>query len=207
MLVLAEVVAGRHTSAARMLKEDCARPHEAGTVHAQSRRGAGAGCQEPVLCARRNRARRSRRCVIRLRRIRALRRKTSRASCSANRNRGRPSCLLRRNSGYRDLAAGLTPKHIAAEMGRSVYTVQTHIQNVIDKFGCHGRAEALAAARRIGLLNQGSNGSYLNFSRAFGRPAAIVWQRSPAGRLVLPMLTASILRSSSLRRTPPRLGN
>jgi DNA-binding NarL/FixJ family response regulator len=55
----------------------------------------------------------------------------------------------------RDLAAGLTPKQIAAEMGRSVFTVQTHIQNVIDKFGCHGRAEAIAAARRSGLLSEG----------------------------------------------------
>jgi DNA-binding NarL/FixJ family response regulator len=55
----------------------------------------------------------------------------------------------------RDLAAGLTPKQIADEMGRSVYTVQTHIQNVIDKFGCHGRAEAIAAARRNGLLSEG----------------------------------------------------
>ncbi|HTZ55020.1 MAG TPA: LuxR C-terminal-related transcriptional regulator [Candidatus Acidoferrum sp.] len=55
----------------------------------------------------------------------------------------------------RDLAAGLTPKQIAAETGRSVYTVQTHIQNVIDKFGCHGRAEAIAAARRTGLLSEG----------------------------------------------------
>jgi DNA-binding NarL/FixJ family response regulator len=50
------------------------------------------------------------------------------------------------------LASGLTPKQIAAETGRSVYTVQTHIQNLIEKFGCHGRAEAIAAARRMGLL-------------------------------------------------------
>ena len=52
----------------------------------------------------------------------------------------------------RSLAAGLTPKEIAAEIGRSVYTVQTHIQNLIDKLGCHGRAEAIAAVRRMGLL-------------------------------------------------------
>jgi len=52
----------------------------------------------------------------------------------------------------RDLAQGLTPKDIASEMGRSVFTVQTHIQNIIDKLGCHGRVEAIAVARRMGFL-------------------------------------------------------
>jgi DNA-binding CsgD family transcriptional regulator len=52
----------------------------------------------------------------------------------------------------RALAEGMTTKDIAAEMGRSVYTVQTHIQNLIEKLGCHGRAEAVAAARRLGYL-------------------------------------------------------
>ncbi|MDE2480844.1 MAG: hypothetical protein KGN02_01475 [bacterium] len=52
----------------------------------------------------------------------------------------------------RDLAAGLTPKEIASEMGRSVYTVQTHIQNLMEKLGCHGRSEAIAAARRLGYI-------------------------------------------------------
>ncbi len=52
----------------------------------------------------------------------------------------------------RDLAAGLSPKEIAGEMGRSVYTVQTHIQNLIEKLGCHGRAEAIAAAKKLGYV-------------------------------------------------------
>lgn len=52
------------------------------------------------------------------------------------------------------LAAGMAPKDVAAEMGRSVYTIQTHIQNLIEKLGCHGRTEAIAAARRIGLLDE-----------------------------------------------------
>ncbi len=52
----------------------------------------------------------------------------------------------------RELASGLSPKEIAAEMGRSVYTVQTHIQNLTEKLGCHGRAEAIAVARRLGYL-------------------------------------------------------
>jgi DNA-binding CsgD family transcriptional regulator len=37
-------------------------------------------------------------------------------------------------------------------MGRSVLTVQTHIQNIIKKFGGHGRSGAIATARRMGLL-------------------------------------------------------
>lgn len=58
----------------------------------------------------------------------------------------------------RALASGMSPKEIAADMGRSVYTIQTHIQNLIEKLGCHGRAEAIAAARRKGFLAAGSNG-------------------------------------------------
>lgn len=50
------------------------------------------------------------------------------------------------------LAKGLSPKDIATELGRSVYTVQTHIQNVIEKLGCHGRAEAIATAGKLGIL-------------------------------------------------------
>jgi DNA-binding NarL/FixJ family response regulator len=52
------------------------------------------------------------------------------------------------------LAAGMAPKDVATEMGRSVFTVQTHIQNLIEKLGAHGRAEAIATARRIGLLEE-----------------------------------------------------
>lgn len=52
------------------------------------------------------------------------------------------------------LAGGLAPKDIAVDMGRSVYTIQTHIQNLTEKLGCHGRAEAIAAGRRMGLLDE-----------------------------------------------------
>ena len=51
------------------------------------------------------------------------------------------------------LAEGRSPKDIAEEAGRSVYTVQAHIQNIIKKLGCSGRQEALAAARKRGLLS------------------------------------------------------
>ena len=53
----------------------------------------------------------------------------------------------------RYLAAGLPPKEIAVEMDRSVYTIQTHIQNLTEKLGAHGRAGAISAARRLGLID------------------------------------------------------
>lgn len=52
----------------------------------------------------------------------------------------------------RALAAGLAPKEIAAEMDRSLYTIQTHIQNLMEKLGSHGRNDAIAAAKRRGIL-------------------------------------------------------
>ncbi len=52
----------------------------------------------------------------------------------------------------RRLADGSTPKEIASADGRSVYTIQAHIANAIAKLGCHGRNEAIALARRRGLL-------------------------------------------------------
>jgi DNA-binding CsgD family transcriptional regulator len=50
------------------------------------------------------------------------------------------------------LAQGRSPKDIALETRRSVYTIQAHIQNVIRKLGCSGRHEALSVARRRGLV-------------------------------------------------------
>jgi len=50
------------------------------------------------------------------------------------------------------LADGHGPKDIALETGRSVYTVQVHIKNIIKKLGCSGRNEALTIARRRGLV-------------------------------------------------------
>lgn len=52
----------------------------------------------------------------------------------------------------RQLAAGRRPKEIAAALGRSIYTVQTHVANAAGKLGCRGGAEAVAAARARGLL-------------------------------------------------------
>ena len=50
------------------------------------------------------------------------------------------------------LADGRGPKDIALETGRSVYTIQVHIKNIIKKLGCSGRNEALTIARRRGLV-------------------------------------------------------
>ncbi len=50
------------------------------------------------------------------------------------------------------LAEGQSPKDIAEETGRSIYTIQAHVQNVIKKLGCSGRHEALTVARKRGLL-------------------------------------------------------
>jgi ATP/maltotriose-dependent transcriptional regulator MalT len=51
------------------------------------------------------------------------------------------------------LARGLGPKDIAHETGRSVYTIQAHIQNAIKKLRCSGRHEALTIARKRGLVS------------------------------------------------------
>ncbi|MFN2450431.1 MAG: LuxR C-terminal-related transcriptional regulator [Candidatus Baltobacteraceae bacterium] len=51
------------------------------------------------------------------------------------------------------LADGQSPKEIARGSGRSVYTIQAHIQNVIKKLGCSGRTEALTVARKKHLVN------------------------------------------------------
>jgi DNA-binding NarL/FixJ family response regulator len=52
----------------------------------------------------------------------------------------------------RALADGRSPKTIAADMNRSVLTIQTHIQNIAKKLGGHGRADTIAVARKLGLL-------------------------------------------------------
>lgn len=53
----------------------------------------------------------------------------------------------------RMLNTGLGTKEIAVRSGRSVYTIRAHVANAIAKLGCHGRAEAIAAARRLGVID------------------------------------------------------
>jgi ATP/maltotriose-dependent transcriptional regulator MalT len=52
----------------------------------------------------------------------------------------------------RRLASGSSPKEIAADTARSLNTVGNHIQNAIQKLGCHGRQEAIIIAERRGFL-------------------------------------------------------
>jgi PAS domain S-box-containing protein len=52
----------------------------------------------------------------------------------------------------RHLAAGCSTAQIAHEMGISVETVRNHIRHVLRALGVHSRLEAVALARRDGLL-------------------------------------------------------
>lgn len=55
---------------------------------------------------------------------------------------------------FRQLDAGLNAPQIAAAMGRSPYTIRTHVRNAIEKLNARGRLDALSRARRLGLLQQ-----------------------------------------------------
>ena len=50
------------------------------------------------------------------------------------------------------LASGQTQREIAAELVISPKTVATHIQHLLSKLGVHSRAQAVAAAYRLGLV-------------------------------------------------------
>lgn len=50
------------------------------------------------------------------------------------------------------LARGLSNKELARELGVSANTVKTHLANLYDKLGARRRTEAIAAARRLGLI-------------------------------------------------------
>ena len=49
-------------------------------------------------------------------------------------------------------AAGLSSRAVAERLGLSLHTVRTHLQNVLTKLGAHSRLEAVAVARKRGLL-------------------------------------------------------
>jgi ATP/maltotriose-dependent transcriptional regulator MalT len=152
MLALAEIVAGRHTSAGRLLKRKVGSAHESGAcmrkaVEALARAAKNPSYVPDDLGQYIDGVREfgfggyARYVEVAARHLEERHEPATTVALTPQELRV-----------IRDLAAGLTPKQIASETGRSVYTVQTHIQNVIDKFGCHGRAEAIAAARRVGLL-------------------------------------------------------
>ena len=52
----------------------------------------------------------------------------------------------------RYLPTNLSTLEIARELSVSVNTVRTHIRHVCGKLGAHGRTEAVARARALGLL-------------------------------------------------------
>jgi PAS domain S-box-containing protein len=65
----------------------------------------------------------------------------------------RPSRLTPRQAEVlRHLAAGCSTQQIAKHMGLSVETVRNHIRGVLRKLGAHSRLEAVANARKLGLL-------------------------------------------------------
>ena len=155
MLVLAEAVAGRHTSAARMLKRRRQSTHEAGHCMRNAAEILARAAKNPSYAPDELEAAID---AIRQFGFGGYARYVELAAKHLEEDRAPETTISltpQELRVVRDLAAGLTPKQIAAETGRSVYTVQTHIQNIIEKFGCHGRAEAIAAARRSGLLSEG----------------------------------------------------
>src|SRR5207245_2731064 len=52
----------------------------------------------------------------------------------------------------RYLATNLSAPEIARELSLSVHTVRTHVRHLFAKLGAHGRTEAVARARGLGLL-------------------------------------------------------
>jgi LuxR family transcriptional regulator, maltose regulon positive regulatory protein len=52
----------------------------------------------------------------------------------------------------RYMPTNLSTPEIARELSLSVHTVRTHIRHLFAKLGVHGRTEAVARARAVGLL-------------------------------------------------------
>jgi len=50
------------------------------------------------------------------------------------------------------LADGLGPPAIARRLGLSLPTVRNHVAAVLHRLECHSQLEAVAAARRLGLV-------------------------------------------------------
>ena len=64
----------------------------------------------------------------------------------------RPALTDRELEILRYLDRGRDPKAIAAELGLSVHTVRTHLQNAFEKLGARSQIEALSLARQRSLL-------------------------------------------------------
>jgi DNA-binding NarL/FixJ family response regulator len=66
------------------------------------------------------------------------------------------------------LADGMTPKRIAEESIVSLHTVRRQIQNILEKLDVHSQLQAVAVARRAGMLAP-SGGAELSDGRATTR--------------------------------------
>jgi DNA-binding NarL/FixJ family response regulator len=62
------------------------------------------------------------------------------------------------------LAEGRSQKQIAATLVISPKTVATHIQHLLSKLGVHSRAQAVATAFRLGLVDADVNGHALELA-------------------------------------------
>ena len=78
-----------------------------------------------------------------------VRRQLARAPDSA----ARPRLTEREDEVLRLLAAGLAPAQIASELSISPKTVATHVEHIYAKLGVHTRAQAVARAFRLALVD------------------------------------------------------
>ena len=81
--------------------------------------------------------------------IARVRRLLARAPDSAS----RPRLTGREDEVLRLLAAGLAPAQIASELSISPKTVATHVEHIYAKLGVHTRAQAVAKAFRLELVD------------------------------------------------------
>ncbi|HSG13233.1 MAG TPA: response regulator transcription factor, partial [Gaiellaceae bacterium] len=70
---------------------------------------------------------------------------------------GEPSLSPREQEILSLLAEGKTQRDIAAALVISPKTVSTHIQHLLAKLGVNSRAQAVAAAYRLGLVEPGTS--------------------------------------------------
>jgi len=70
----------------------------------------------------------------------------------SGRARGGPSLTGREAEVLSLLAAGASTEEMASKLYLSTNTVRNHVQRLLTKLGAHSKVEALAIARREGLL-------------------------------------------------------
>jgi DNA-binding CsgD family transcriptional regulator len=63
-----------------------------------------------------------------------------------------PRLTLREREVLRLLAAGLSTPRIGMELQIANNTTRAHVQRVIEKLGAHSKLEAVALARRAGVI-------------------------------------------------------